>query len=213
MPILTRRRRENPRPIRSSRVQLSCAVLSFVAAAVVGGLHTHDLRRFDSQIDSIYPLFNALYKSDHVEYLDPASGQLTTVRVNSVITEGNLEWLRWLRDAGGESCHDFAVTLKGQLFGECGAVWRTPPFNKWAMRDEIAGHQASIGWGLAVIGIALLIHPLYLALRGRRRRTQGLCVVCGYDCRATRSRCPECGTMRPESSVGGAEDVGDGANE
>ncbi|MCH8965805.1 MAG: hypothetical protein IIB58_12635 [Planctomycetes bacterium] len=38
---------------------------------------------------------------------------------------------------------------------------------------------------------AWLLHPYH---RRRRRRKLGLCLKCGYDLRASKERCPECGT-------------------
>lgn len=51
------------------------------------------------------------------------------------------------------------------------------------------------------IGTAIL--PTIECLRLRRRRKSkaaGLCAYCGYDLRASKDRCPECGTMFPVSA-------------
>ncbi len=39
-------------------------------------------------------------------------------------------------------------------------------------------------------------HGLLLIRRLRARLRSGLCVKCGYDLRASKERCPECGTPR-----------------
>lgn len=46
--------------------------------------------------------------------------------------------------------------------------------------------------GVGLVGTALVRGLLRFV---RRARPEGVCVACGYDCRATPGRCPECGTM------------------
>ena len=65
----------------------------------------------------------------------------------------------------------------------------------WHLRDDVLPR---IGFGLVVPMYLLAIVWLVVAearWHYRQRRTaSGLCLVCGYDLRATPERCPECGT-------------------
>jgi hypothetical protein len=57
-------------------------------------------------------------------------------------------------------------------------------------------------WALMTALAAAPLLVLWRSLRRRRRRSLGLCVICGYDLRATPGRCPECGES---AAVGGAK--------
>jgi hypothetical protein len=48
-------------------------------------------------------------------------------------------------------------------------------------------------------GIAAI--PIARASRRSRRRQRGLCASCGYDLRASKDRCPECGDVIPTANA------------
>jgi hypothetical protein len=63
----------------------------------------------------------------------------------------------------------------------------------------LTGHFAKTTipfWSVASLFGLLTISCSLARLFRWRRRSQGLCVVCGYDLRASPGRCPECGTVR-----------------
>jgi hypothetical protein len=75
--------------------------------------------------------------------------------------------------------------------------WETNNWKRWHHR------QLTLPYSLVVC--VLMILPLNWILQQwlqRRARQAGLCPTCGYDLRATPTRCPECGdTPCPKSLV------------
>ncbi len=67
-------------------------------------------------------------------------------------------------------------------------------------RMKMIGYEFAFGvpawFSMVLLAILPAIAGFRWRERGRRRRMRdGLCVVCGYDLRATPERCPECGTV------------------
>jgi hypothetical protein len=60
------------------------------------------------------------------------------------------------------------------------------------------GSTFSIGMPLWIVWALFLVAPgLWLARRSWRRNPRGLCRQCGYDLRASKGCCPECGMAIP----------------
>ena len=53
--------------------------------------------------------------------------------------------------------------------------------------------QYLVGVSVPIVLIAIFVNDARMRRR-RQRMAGGLCVVCGYDVRASVGRCPECGT-------------------
>jgi len=67
-------------------------------------------------------------------------------------------------------------------------------------------HRLFVPWMLLLI--VTIVPGAILLWRERRRRAgiaKGLCAKCGYDLRASKERCPECGTAIPSDSAAGCE--------
>ncbi len=58
-------------------------------------------------------------------------------------------------------------------------------------------------WVLVVLSGSVLVWGYLPFNRRRKRKKLGLCVKCGYDLRASKDRCPECGTCfeKPKRSA------------
>ena len=84
-------------------------------------------------------------------------------------------------------------------------------FGGFKYRNELSGNligsfkQSTRGiivpaWSLATVLALPAVVPLWRRVRARRRQAEMRCRTCGYDLRATPTRCPECGTAVAWSS-------------
>src|SRR5262245_21339799 len=70
-------------------------------------------------------------------------------------------------------------------------LWRNAPITTLSMAGSM----------VVALGTAVVLHfKGRLRFRKMKNRvTKNLCLACGYDMRASDTRCPECGHVRPDS--------------
>ncbi len=75
--------------------------------------------------------------------------------------------------------------------------WSRPLFRRYNSGEDWSCFVVVPHW-IPILILSSLFGIFYLPLRRRRKRKKlGLCVKCGYDLRASKDRCPECGTKFP----------------
>lgn len=97
---------------------------------------------------------------------------------------------------------NLAATIDGPGPGNITCRHGTCPnsaFVDFCVRLRVLGTWNSMRTPLWLPSGLFLMVPVYscgLFLRRHKRKKRGLCLNCGYDLRASRERCPECGTLR-----------------
>ena len=95
----------------------------------------------------------------------------------------------------------FRRPSRGFRFGSPPRIWK-PATPK--VTSLIISH-----WCLAsMFGLAFLACKPWVYYRRRKRKKLGLCLQCGYDLRASKDRCPECGEEFAKRSIVGINEKG-----
>jgi hypothetical protein len=135
--------------------------------------------------------------------LDSRQGQLRILHAGPLFDRKD-KWLWWRRSADRHVAWTLPDTRADQ-------TWNAIQAHLIRSRAEFAGFMWETGdgpgyeyapikmfvvpwWSLSAIGAVLPTIWSWQRLRRFARSREGLCEICGYDLRATRERCPECGT-------------------
>jgi hypothetical protein len=141
-------------------------------------------------------------------WMDAGVDELEHFRLDSGRGGIGLQWVRqsstdrslpgdglfwWTPDTGDEILYPFQGPWQGwakRLGFEHHAGTGTGPSSFWKSHLSVVFPY----WVPALLFGVLPIVWIRATRRRRRRERIGLCAKCGYDLRASRDRCPECGT-------------------
>ena len=131
--------------------------------------------------------------------------------------EGDVRKLWWPRKSGGFPAPFHSARGHGVVvFGTDGVAlsrraadhlgapfWSDPSAqNLVPFREFDFPHWVAVAM-FGLTPMSWLLVRMRQAVRRRHRHRAGLCLRCGYDLRASKERCPECGEPIPESRVEG----------
>jgi hypothetical protein len=84
----------------------------------------------------------------------------------------------------------------GLEWGERVTSWRALyPSSSYRAHDRLLFVPTAWPWVVGGLALVSWVTAYRLLEHPRRHRPTGHCPTCGYDCRATPDRCPECGTV------------------
>jgi hypothetical protein len=134
--------------------------------------------------------------------IDSSDGSLVIAGFPAAAEDGTKPWITFYFGSDDYELRYFGI-MHSEADGRCGDMWEAGPgaYGFWNIGFRLtknwigARPVVSVPYWLLLVLLGILPARKVLRLLRRRRRARaGQCALCGYDLRATRSRCPECGT-------------------
>jgi len=112
--------------------------------------------------------------------------------------------VQWLPDADHEPNEDFFGRVAESVdfrWWKAGVMWGHSVQGYYYSALSNNFRLLGVKWWVIVLALSPVpLRRMWQALRRRRWERSGRCVGCGYDLRASPTRCPECGRMRSQPS-------------